>query len=210
MVSTESLRGELAGRGFERLKLWTRGVDTELFRPGDVTLDLPRPIFLFVGRLAIEKNLPAFLSLDLPGTKLVVGDGPARPSLEAAYPDAVFTGLRTGHELARIYAASDVFVFPSLTDTFGIVLLEALASGLPVAAFPVSGPQDVLAGAPVGVLDHDLRAAAIAALDVPRERCRAFALRRSWESSARAFLAHIVPLTRPVSGPHPLVLRSAG
>jgi glycosyltransferase involved in cell wall biosynthesis len=210
MVSTESLRRELAGRGFERLGLWSRGVDTELFRIQTPVLDLPRPIFLSVGRLAVEKNLPAFLSLDLPGTKLVVGDGPARAALEAAHPGTVFLGVRTGEELARIYASCDAFVFPSLTDTFGIVLLEALASGLPVAAFPVSGPQDVIGREPVGVLDGDLRAAALAALRVPRERCRAFALRHSWEESARTFLAHIVPLTRPVPLAPDLVLRSAG
>ena len=191
------------------MKLLSKGYDTGLIQPQQASLELPRPIFLFVGHLAVEKNLPAFLSLDLPGTKLVVGDGPARPALQAAYPEAVFIGARTGQELARLYAGSDVFVFPSLTDTYGIVLLEALASGLPVAAFPVSGPRDVLAGAPVGILHGDLRTAALAALEIPRERCRAFALRRSWERSARTFLAHIVPLTRPVSGPRQLVLRSA-
>ncbi|NNM73496.1 glycosyltransferase family 4 protein [Enterovirga aerilata] len=210
MVSTESLRTELAGRGFRRLKLWTRGVDTELFRPRPPALDLPRPIFLSVGRLAVEKNLAAFLRLDLPGTKVVVGDGPQRAGLEAAFPDAVFLGIRTGAELAAIYASADVFVFPSLTDTYGIVLLEALASGLPVAAFPVSGPKDVVGGAPVAALGPDLREAALAALAIPRERCRAFALARSWERSAREFLAHVAPLSRPVSLPPRLVLRSAG
>jgi glycosyltransferase involved in cell wall biosynthesis len=198
MVSTENLAGELAARGFRHLTLWTRGVDTDLFRPLPSILDLPRPIFLFVGRLAVEKNVAAFLSLDLPGTKVVVGDGPDRAALRAAFPDAVFTGLKTGDALARIYASADAFVFPSLTDTYGIVLLEALASGLPVAAFPVAGPKDVLAGAKVGVLDADLRAAALAALDIPRARCRDFALARSWDRSAGEFLAHIAPLGRRV------------
>ena len=196
MVSTESLAGELAARGFGRLKLWTRGVDTDLFRPLPSVLDLPRPVSLFVGRLAVEKNIAAFLSLDLPGTKVVVGDGPDRSALQSAFPEAVFMGLKTGEALARIYASADVFVFPSLTDTYGIVLLEALACGLPVAAFPVAGPKDVLAGANVGVLDGDLRAATLAALDIPRGRCRDFALTKSWDRSAREFLAHIAPLRR--------------
>lgn len=210
MVSSDSLARELESRGFERLKVWARGVDTALFRPRSATLDLPRPIFLFVGRLAVEKNLPAFLALDLPGTKLVVGDGPQRTFLQSAHPEAVFLGLRTGEDLARIFASADAFVFPSLTDTYGIVLLEALASGVPVAAFPAPGPRDVLAGSNVAVLDHDLRGAALAALRIPRERCRAFALRHSWEESARAFLSHVVPLSEPVSTPRALVLRSAG
>jgi glycosyltransferase involved in cell wall biosynthesis len=196
MVSTESLAGELAERGFGRLKLWTRGVDTDLFRPQPSVLDLPRPISLFVGRLAVEKNVAAFLSLDLPGTKVVVGDGPDRAALQSAFPGAVFMGLKTGEALARIYASADVFVFPSLTDTYGIVILEALASGLPVAAFPVAGPKDVLAGERVGILDADLRAATLAALEIPRQRCRDLALKRGWDRSAREFLAHIVPLGR--------------
>jgi glycosyltransferase involved in cell wall biosynthesis len=194
MVSTETLRSELVGRGFARLAKWSRGVDTALFRPeARAALDLEGPIFLYVGRLAVEKNVGAFLDLDLPGTKLVVGDGPARAALQARYPSAVFLGVRTGEDLARIYASADVFVFPSLTDTFGLVLLEALASGLPVAAFPVPGPVDVLGGADVGVLDHDLRRAALAALAIPRDRCREFALARSWTACAEEFVAHLAP-----------------
>ena len=194
MVATESLRRELAARGFEHLVPWTRGVDSELFRPreGAPDLDLPRPIFLFVGRVAVEKNIGAFLALDLPGSKVVVGDGPALPALKAAHPEAHFLGIQTGETLAATYASADVFVFPSRTDTFGIVLLEALAAGVPVAAYPVPGPADVIGGTGVGVLDEDLRAAALAALRIPRDKCRAFALARSWEASARQFLDNIV------------------
>lgn len=192
MVSTPALRAELAGRGFRNLHLWTRGVDTDLFRPRPgVRLDLPEPVFLYVGRVAVEKNLPAFLALDLPGSKVVVGDGPARPALAAAHPDTVFLGALSGEALAQVYAAADVFVFPSLTDTYGIVLLEALASGLPVAAYPATGPRDVLAGTACGVLDADLRAAALAALAIPRERCRAFALAQTWQESAAQFFGNI-------------------
>ncbi|MBV9079392.1 MAG: glycosyltransferase family 1 protein [Methylobacteriaceae bacterium] len=194
MVSTASLRAELAGRGFNRLVAWSRGVDTNLFRPrARDALDLPGPIFLYVGRLAVEKNVGAFLGLDLPGTKVVVGDGPDRAALAARHPDAVFLGLKTGEELARIYAAADAFVFPSLTDTFGLVLLEALACGVPVAAFPVAGPVDVVGHAPVGVLDNDLRQAALAALAIPRDRCREFAVGRSWRKCAAEFTAHLAP-----------------
>jgi glycosyltransferase involved in cell wall biosynthesis len=192
MVSTQTLEDTLTGRGFRRVMRWSRGVDTSLFRPRPgACLGLKRPVFLYVGRLAVEKNIAAFLSLDLPGTKLVVGDGPARAALAAAFPEAVFLGSRTGEALAEVYAASDVFVFPSLTDTFGIVLLEALASGLPVAAYPVMGPIDVIADTGCGVLDSDLGRAARACLDLPREPCRALALRYDWRESARQFLANL-------------------
>ncbi|MDR7036557.1 glycosyltransferase involved in cell wall biosynthesis [Methylobacterium sp. BE186] len=193
MVSTPSLERELAGRGFANLMRWTRGVDTDLFRPQDPdALDgLPRPLFLFVGRLAVEKNVSAFLGLDLPGTKVVVGDGPDRARLAALAPEARFLGTLTGADLARIYAAADVFVFPSLTDTFGIVLLEALACGLPVAAYPVTGPIDVVGGTGAGILDADLRQAALAALTIPRRRCREEALRYTWAESARQFYGNV-------------------
>ena len=157
MAATPALAAELRERGFRNVVLWSRGVDTSLFHPRAIDLCLPAPVFLSVGRVAVEKNLEAFLDLDLPGTKVVVGDGPARAALERKYPDAVFLGARHGEELAEIYAAADIFVFPSKTDTFGLVLLEALASGLPVAAFPVTGPRDVIGTAPVGVLSDDLR-----------------------------------------------------
>jgi glycosyltransferase involved in cell wall biosynthesis len=192
MVSTPSLEAELSSRGFRRLMRWSRGVDTELFRPRtSPALDLPRPVFLFVGRIAVEKNLEAFLSLDLPGSKVIVGDGPQRAALAAAYPDARFLGTLAGEDLARVYAAADVFVFPSLTDTFGIVLLEALASGVPVAAFPVSGPADVIGSSGCGALDADLKLAALRALEIPRERCRTYALGFSWRESARQFFQNI-------------------
>jgi len=193
MVSTPSLERELASRGFQSLMRWTRGVDTALFRPRpDANLaHLPRPIFLSVGRLAVEKNLDAFLRLKLPGSKVVVGDGPDRARLAALHPDTHFLGAMTGEALARTYAGADVFVFPSLTDTFGIVLLEALACGVPVAAYPVTGPLDVIGGSGAGVLDADLRRAALAALDIPRGRCRSEALRYTWAESARQFYANI-------------------
>lgn len=191
MAATPALAAELRGRGFPNTVLWPRGVDAELFRPRpEARLDLPRPIFLSVGRVAVEKNLDAFLSLDLPGSKVVVGDGPARAALEQRYPDAVFLGTRCGEALAQTYAAADVFVFPSKTDTYGLVLLEALASGVPVAALPVCGPLDVIGAAPVGVLDHDLRMACLAAMTLSRAACRDFAVARSWDASALAFLAH--------------------
>ena len=191
MVSTPSLMEELTRRGFCHLAMWTRGVDTELFRPERaIALGLPRPIFVCVGRVAVEKNLPAFLALDLPGSKLVIGDGPQTAELKRRFPEAHFFGTLEGEALAAHLAAADVFVFPSRTDTFGIVQLEALASGVPIAAFPVTGPKDVVAGHPVGVLDEDLRAACLCALDLPREPCRQFALTYSWENSARQFVNH--------------------
>jgi glycosyltransferase involved in cell wall biosynthesis len=192
LAATPTLAAELTERGFHDVKLWSRGVDAKLFRPrADADLDLPRPIFLTVGRVAVEKNLDAFLSLKLPGTKVVVGDGPARASLARQYPETVFLGPRQGEDLARIYAAADVFVFPSLTDTFGLVLLEALASGVPVAAFPAAAPRDVIGNAPVGALDEDLKKACHAALRLNRDDFRNFALGMSWEASARAFLEHV-------------------
>jgi glycosyltransferase involved in cell wall biosynthesis len=192
MVSTPSLRDELAARGFQRLKIWSRGVDTELFRPERaIDLDLPRPIFTCVGRIAPEKNLEAFLSLDLPGSKVVIGHGPQEAELRARFPGVLFMGALSGESLAAHVAAADVFVFPSKTDTFGIVQLEALASGLPVAAFPVTGPKDVIGDAPVGVLDNDLRRACLAALDISRQACRQHALRYSWSTSATQFLDHV-------------------
>ena len=198
MAATPALAAELRMRGFRNVVLWSRGVDTSLFHPRSADLCLPMPVFLCVGRVAVEKNLEAFLDLDLPGTKLVVGDGPARAALERKYPDAVFLGARHGEELAEIYAASDIFVFPSKTDTFGLVLLEALASGLPVAAFPVTGPRDVIGSAPVGVLDEDLRAACLEALQISRQDCVEFAAGHTWQASARVFVEHALNV-RPVA-----------
>jgi glycosyltransferase involved in cell wall biosynthesis len=203
MVATDSLRQELRKRGFGRLGRWTRGVDTDLFQPSaPAVLDLPRPLFMTMGRVAVEKNLDAFLSLDLPGSKLVIGDGPQRAELQRRYPDAVFLGEKTGPDLSSHLAAADVFVFPSRTDTFGVVQLEALACGTPVAAFPVTGPRDVIDGHPVGALDDDLRSACLHALGMSRRACREFALAHSWETSTRQFIANLAAL-HPSRAPHP-------
>jgi glycosyltransferase involved in cell wall biosynthesis len=173
-AATTSLRQELTRRGFTKLRPWTRGVDLDKFRPGegDSWAGLPRPIFLYAGRVAIEKNIEAFLALDLPGSKVVVGGGPALEGLKQKFPQVTFTGYRENGALARSYAGADVFVFPSRTDTFGLVLLEALASGTPVAAFPVTGPIDVVTDARVGALNEDLRTACLKALDCDRTACR--------------------------------------
>jgi glycosyltransferase involved in cell wall biosynthesis len=203
MVATASLRQELGARGFGKLGTWTRGVDTDLFRPDDaIELDLPRPVFMTVGRVAVEKNLEAFLSLDLPGSKVVIGHGPQKADLERRYPEVRFLGEKTGKDLTAHLAAADVFVFPSRTDTFGVVQLEALACGTPVAAFPVTGPLDVIADHPVGALDTDLRSACIRALGISRDLCRSFAVERSWENSARQFIGNLAAL-QPSRSPRP-------
>lgn len=194
LAATPSLREELTRRGFRRILPWTRGVDLEQFRPGpcDTWAGLPRPIFLYAGRVAVEKNIAAFLDLELPGSKVVVGDGPQRAALQARHPSVHFAGWRQGEALAAAYRAADVMVFPSRTDTFGLVLLEAMASGTPVAAFPVMGPRDVVGAG--GVLDEDLRRACLAALEVPRAQARAEAERFSWPASAQAFREHLALL----------------
>ena len=199
MVQTDSLERELRTKGFVNIRRWCRGVDTELFRPIEAhgLMDLPRPVFTYVGRVSAEKNLDDFLGLDLPGTKLVVGAGPQLASYRERYPEVVFTGWKKGEELSRYYSASDVFVLPSRFETFGLVLLEALACGLPVAAYPVHGPMDVIGRAPVGVLDNDLRHAALRALAIPRALCREFALRFSWRRSAEEFVGNLMPIRRP-------------
>lgn len=194
MVATDTVAQELTHWGFGRIRRWTRGVDTAQFRPGlEKVYNLPRPIFLYVGRLAVEKNVEAFLSLDLPGSKVAVGDGPQAAELKRRYPDVLFPGTRHGQDLAAHYADADVFVFPSRTDTFGLVLLEALACGLSVAAFPVAGPTDVLGNSPAGRLDEDLGRAARAALAVPRDVCRRHAEAFSWAASADQFVANLAP-----------------
>jgi glycosyltransferase involved in cell wall biosynthesis len=196
MVATPTLQKQLEARGFRHIVRWTRGVDVELFKPGPKEfLKLPRPIFVYMGRVAVEKNIEAFLALDLPGTKLVIGDGPARPSLQAKFPVAHFVGYKFGAELAAHLAATDVFVFPSRTDTFGLVLLEALACGVPVAAYPVTGPIDVIENGATGVLDEDLRAAALAALQLDSAHCRAFALAHTWEAATKQFVGNLAPRT---------------
>jgi glycosyltransferase involved in cell wall biosynthesis len=195
MIATASLRQELAAKGFKKLGFWGRGVDTELFNPDDpAKLDLPKPIFMTMGRVAVEKNIEAFLALDLPGSKVVIGDGPQKAELQRRYPQVSFLGEKTGQDLTSHLAAADVFVFPSLTDTFGVVQLEALACGTPVAAFPVTGPLDVIADHPIGALDNDLRRACLRALDMSRQTCRSFALERSWENSARQFIGNLSEL----------------
>ncbi|MEM6383915.1 MAG: glycosyltransferase family 1 protein [Pseudomonadota bacterium] len=202
MVATQTLEDNLRQRGFTNLVRWSRGVDLDVYYPRPrIALPYPKPVFIYVGRVAVEKNLEAFLDLDLPGTKLIVGGGPALGSLRSRYPDAEFVGPKTGEELAEYYAGSDVFVFPSRTDTFGIVLLEAAASGLPVAAYPVMGPRDVITDPKVGVLSDDLQAACLAALELNSEDCVAFAQRHGWQNSAKAFFDHLYPLKADWSVP---------
>jgi glycosyltransferase involved in cell wall biosynthesis len=201
MVATQSLRTELEERGFTNIRPWSRGVNLEQFRPEPrEAWDLPRPIFAYVGRVAREKNIGAFLDLDLPGSKVVVGDGPQLATLKRSYPKVHFAGARFGAALSQAYAGADVFVFPSLTDTFGLVLLESLACGTPIAAYHVTGPKDVMAAADgvIGATDTDLRSAALKALDADRTACRAHAERFSWRVCAETFLGHLVPAS---SGP---------
>ena len=194
MVATPSLAETLRQYKFRNLKRWTRGVDTALFRPRrKAHFNEMRPVFLFTGRVAIEKNIEAFLKLDLPGRKVVIGDGPQLEALKLRYPEALYTGYKRGEDLAEHMASADVFVFPSLTDTFGLVLLEALASGVPVAAFPVTGPIDVAADPKLGCLDWDLAKAARAALDKRPADCRAFAENFSWRACAEMFLGNLQP-----------------
>lgn len=191
MVATPSLAAELGERGFERILPWTRGVDTALFHPRPVRRFGNEPVFLYVGRVAVEKNIEAFLDLDISGRKVVVGSGPALGELQARYPGVLFTGKLSGEALAQAYASADVFVFPSRTDTFGMVLLEAMASGLPIAAFPVTGPRDIVVQGTTGVLDEDLGAACRQALMLDRNRIAAMASRYTWEHAARLFIANI-------------------
>jgi glycosyltransferase involved in cell wall biosynthesis len=202
LVPTASQRDRLLARRFRNIVVWSRGVDTRLFHPrAKDFLDLARPVFAYMGRVAVEKNVAAFLDLELPGSKLVVGDGPALNSLKARYPGAMFTGFKFGEELAAYLAAADVFVFPSLTDTFGIVLLEAMACGLPVAAFPVTGPVDVVQDGVTGILDRDLRRAALKALELDPRHCVEYAAGCSWRRCAEQLLSLLasVPAT---SGAH--------
>jgi glycosyltransferase involved in cell wall biosynthesis len=200
MVATQGIESELERRGFARIGRWSRGVDTEMFRPrpevkgaGGPFAGLTGPVFLYVGRVAVEKNIEAFLALDLPGSKAVVGDGPLLDEMRRRHPEVHFAGARFGEDLARHYAAADVFVFPSRTDTFGLVLLEALASGLPVAAYPVPGPLDVIGASPAGILDEDLAGAARRALEIDPDLCRAHALTFSWAASTRQFVDNLSP-----------------
>lgn len=207
MVATPSLQKELKDRGFGDPVIWSRGVDTALYRPRPEFADahpkgLARPVWLNVGRIAVEKNIEAFLDLDLPGTKMVVGEGPRLEHLKKKYPEAHFTGPLFGEELAEAYAASDVFVFPSKTDTFGLVLIEAMSTGTPVAGYPVQGPGDVLAFTPDGVkagaLDNDLKTACMAALRLNRDDARAYAMTFAWDACAKQFISNLALEEMPV------------
>jgi glycosyltransferase involved in cell wall biosynthesis len=193
MVATPALRRELERRGFRNLRDWSRGVDTELFRPATARPQaLRKPVFLYAGRVAVEKNIEAFLALDLPGTKVVVGDGPARAALMRRHPEVLFAGMQHGEALVSYYQRADVFVFPSRTDTFGLVMLEAMACGTPVAAYPVSGPIDVVSDPAAGVLHEDLREACLAALRLDRDAVRAVAMTHAWATCTRQFVRNLV------------------
>jgi len=205
MVSTSSLRDELSAHGFKNLASWQRGVDTEIFKPGRKDfLDLPRPIAAYVGRVAVEKNIGAFLGMPWPGSKIVIGDGPERARLEEQFPDATFAGYRFGEDLANTLAAADIMVFPSRTDTFGLVNLESMACGVPVAAYPVTGPIDIIEDGVTGALDEDLAKAAWRALKVDPKACRERALRSGWDVSTRQFESNLVPCRDPTAGEYRL------
>ena len=205
MVATRSLARELAEQGLAQTMLWERGVDHDLFRPDRAQLaayaGLPRPIQLYVGRVAVEKNIGAFLDIDRPGTKVIVGDGPALAELKAQHPGALFLGKLGGETLASAYAGADVFVFPSRTDTFGLVVIEALSCGTPVAAFPVPGPGDIIREG-AGALDQDLGRAIDIALTCGRADAEALGARYSWASCTAQFVQALtfVPAERTPEG----------
>jgi glycosyltransferase involved in cell wall biosynthesis len=202
MVATASMREDLEARGFRNVAAWSRGVDPDLFSPNkrerpDPYAGLARPIWLNVGRVAVEKNIEAFLKLDLPGTKVVVGDGPQRDELIKKYPAAVFPGAQFGEDLATSFAHADVFVFPSLTDTFGLVILEAMAAGTPVAGFVAPGPKDLIPGSNAGAVNDDLQIACMEALACSREAARTYAEGFSWRACAETFINNLEPLPVP-------------
>jgi glycosyltransferase involved in cell wall biosynthesis len=202
MAPTQVVVDDLKANGFTNVKLWSRGVDTDIFRPQpSQRLATTPPIFLYVGRVAVEKNVEAFLELDLPGSKWVVGTGPAIERIQARYPDVNYLGLLDREELAKVYAAANVFVFPSKTDTFGLVLLEAMACGLPVAAYPVTGPRDVIGNSSAGVLHEDLRTACLGALKLRREDAVARAGLFTWRAATEQFLGHLHPRKRTIGQP---------
>lgn len=205
LVATDTVRAQLKNQGFKNIVPWTRGVDTSLFKPGirsaipPEIADLRGPLQLYVGRVAVEKNIEAFLNSSVPGTKIVVGDGPALARLKDQHPEVRFLGAKFGEDLAALYAAADVFVFPSRTDTFGLVMIEALAAGTPVAAYPVQGPLDVVGAdgcgpfdhwtKPVAALDEDLNTAIARALGLSGSDCTAFARNYDWPTVARQFVS---------------------
>jgi hypothetical protein len=199
LTPTEEVERELAAWGIRHVARWTRGVDLDVFSPSPAPSPhveaAPHPRFLYVGRVSVEKNIGAFLDLDLPGSKVVAGVGPELELLRRRFPEVNFVGVLGREQLAELYSSVDVFVFPSRTDTFGLVMLEALACGTPVAAYPVQGPLDVVGGTDVAVLDHDLRKAALRALRIDRDRCRAYAERFSWRAATEQFVALQQPLT---------------
>lgn len=203
MVTTPSMVKFLEKRGFTKLAAWARGVDLDQFTPErrlspeDVYKDLPRPIFLNVGRIAVEKNIEAFLNLDLPGSKVVVGKGPQEKELKAKYPDVHFAGPKFGEELARYYADADVFVFPSLTDTFGLVIIESMATGTPVAGYPVSGPIDIIPGSGAGIINKDLQQACLDCLEIDRSIPAEYAQKYSWEIVSKRFFDLLTPEYEP-------------
>ena len=200
LVPTPAIHRRLTARGFTNLAYWSRGVDLSVFAPAEREARASeRPIFLYAGRVAIEKSLEDYLRLDLPGTKWVVGDGPARASLEARFPQAIFHGMKYGRELAYFYQQADAFVFPSRTDTFGLVLVEAMACGTPVAAYPVTGPIDVIRDPAVGTLSEDLRGAALSALTLDRGAVRDYAQQYSWATATRQFLEQLRPVSSTVA-----------
>lgn len=197
MVPTPTVERELIEHGIANVARWTRGVDLDVFYPREPLLtEIGQPVFLYVGRVSVEKNIEAFLALDLPGTKVVAGVGPALEKLKRRFPDVRFVGVLSREDLARLYSGADVFVFPSRTDTFGLVMLEALACGTPVAGYPVQGPVDVVGNSDVAVLDDDLRRAALLAMRIDRLRCQAFANACSWRAATEQFIF----LQTPVRG----------
>lgn len=210
LVPTQAIKDLLESRGFSNVVIWSRGVNTELFRPDNPQpYDLPRPIWIYVGRVAVEKNIELLLGLDVPGSKVIIGDGPDRERLSAEYPDCHFVGYKFGEELASHIAGGDAFAFPSRTDTFGLVMLEAMACGLPVAALPVTGPIDVVRNGETGILDEDLAKACLAALKLDGARCRQYAETRSWARATEQFYTHL-SRTRPKAEQSALRAKGSG